>query len=402
MTDTESPPEDTQGSASLPAASEKPAKPARPRRQAGPKTAAPGAKAASAKPRKTAKIEAHSRVGHGWIWAAMVAVALISGGSVASIWFLENAARDAQTKRLEAEFKIDDSSQTSQRDGGRISALESRLGDIEHRVASVPTPSSAKEAEAATALLAEKIEGLSGRISDIEKTLAKSGAVSGAVADSAGLEEAKKNAKQAADELQSLKDRLAALEQTTHANASTATVQRNQALVVAVGQLREALSTSKPFTAELASVTSLGDSEIGKITDRIAPFADKGVETLADLRDEFAPVADAVVRAANAPKNPDWIDKAITSASSVVTVRKVGPDVAGATPEAIVARAEQKLANEDLDGALAEMSALSGPPADAAAVWTTKAKARSAAEQTLKDLHQQAIGQIAERDGSAK
>ena len=83
-----------------------------------------------------------------------------------------------------------------------------------------------------------------------------------------------------------------------------------------------------------------------------------------------------------------------------MSVRKVGP-VEGTSAEAIVARAEDKLSGDDLDGALSEMSALQQTP-PAADAWLEKAKARQAAEHAMKDLHLRVIGQIAQSDGSSK
>lgn len=368
------------------------AKDTKPRRAAPAKTAA--------KPRKdgapaTATAAAHSRVGHGWLWIAVVALALASGGSIASIWFLESAARDEQTRRLEAMIQSISPSQIAERQNSQAAALEARIGALEQKLAGMPDLGAAKEAEAATGLLAEKLDGLAGRLSDIEKSIGQLHAQ-----PAGGDEETRAKAKQSADEVAALKERIAALEQTKQ-TVSTEIIERNQALVVAVGQLRDALASSKPFVQELAGVSQLGNPGITQITDRIAPFADKGVATTGELRDAFPEVATNVMHASGSERGGDWIDKAIAHASTVVTVRKVG-DVAGDTAEAALARAENRLAVDDLDGAVGEMAQLQGPAAEAASGWMDKAKARVAAEKALKDLHLQVIGQIAQSDGPPK
>ena len=379
-----------------------PEKPTRPRRSALAK-AAKGASPKSVGPksaRKSAAPAAHT--GHGWMWAAMVALAMASGGSVAGLWFLESAARDAQNKHLEsviqAELQTVVAGQPAPGDAGKLAALDARIGAVEKHVTGGADSGSIKETEAATALLVEKIEGLSGRIGDVEKELAQIKTSGAGPGDTAALESARQEAKKNADELAALKDRLAAIEQSQHTNASTASIQRNQTLVVAVGQLREALGSAKPFSQELATVTSLGDADVSKIVEPIASYADKGIATVSDLRGEFPQVAAAVVQAQGAPQSGGWVNKALSEAG--VSVRKVGP-VEGTSPEAIVARAEDKLSGDDLDGALSEMSALSQTP-PAADAWLEKAKARQAAEHAMKDLHLRVIGQIAQSDGSSK
>ena len=382
-----------------------PEKPIRPRRSASAKDGAKPAAKSTAKgggsksARKAAAPAAHT--GHGWMWAAMVALAIASGGAVAGLWFLESAARDAQNKHLEAaiqaQLQTAIAGQTAPSDAGKLAALDARIGAVEKHVTGAAEPASIKETEAATALLAEKIEGLSGRIGDIEKTLAQIKTANTGSADAAALDAARQEAKKNADELAALKDRLAAIEQSQHATASTASVQRNQTLVVAVGQLREALGSAKPFAQELATVTSLGDADVSKIVEPITPYADKGIATVSDLRGEFPQIAAAIVQTEGASQGSGWVNKALTEAG--VSVRKVGP-VEGTSAEAIVARAEDKLSGDDLDGALTEMSALQQVP-PAADAWLEKAKARQAAEHAMKDLHLRVIGQIAQSDGQS-
>lgn len=362
-----------------------------------PRKAAPAKprKAAASKPEKTVPATASaapSHAGHGWLWVALVALALASGGSIASVFLLENAARDAQTRKVEAMIKSISPAELAGRQDEQLAALDSRIAALEKRMQSLPDATAAKEAEAATGLLAEKINGLAARLSAVEKAQANAPAAGPA----AGVD-----SKQVSDELSSLKERIAALEQAQKASVPTATLERNQALVVAVGQLREALASSKPFADELAAVSKLGDSRITGITDRLTQYADQGIATTSELRGEFPKLADAVMQASGATHGGDWIDKAMAKASEVVTVRKVG-DVPGDSTEAVLARAENRLAVDDLDGAVAEMGHLKGAAAQAAQDWMTRAQARVTAEKALKDLHLQVIGQIAQSDGTAK
>jgi hypothetical protein len=74
----------------------------------------------------------------------------------------------------------------------------------------------------------------------------------------------------------------------------------------------------------------------------------------------------------------------------LVTVRSVGADAEGSDADARVARAEARLADGDLAGAVAEIEGLEGPAAEAAAGWLERARARLAAEQALASLQEQA------------
>jgi hypothetical protein len=71
--------------------------------------------------------------------------------------------------------------------------------------------------------------------------------------------------------------------------------------------------------------------------------------------------------------------------SSLVNWRRTDA-VDGNTAEAIVARAEQRLAADDLAGAIAELEKLQGPAAAAMQGWLAEARARAAADAAVARL----------------
>ena len=74
------------------------------------------------------------------------------------------------------------------------------------------------------------------------------------------------------------------------------------------------------------------------------------------------------------------------SISEVITVRPTGPDVEGDDTLARLARAEAKLGEGDLAGAVAEVRGMKGLVAEAAAEWLSQAEARLAVEQAAAQL----------------
>lgn len=359
----------------------------------------PRAKRASSGRQKSAKNggngkppspSASSHAGHGWIWVALVAVAILSGGGIATVWLVEAATQQADAERIEARLRADMAGAIAEAADERMGELRTQLREIQERVANIPDRATAKETEAAMALLAEKIDGLAERIGDLEKrpqAVQADGASEEAVASAAA------DAKRNADKLAALADRLAKLEATQESQAPEA--ERKQTLVVAVGQLREALNDSKPFASELESVTALGGAEVRAMTADIAPHAASGIPTAAELRKRFGPVAKKILAAESAPKDGDWVDKALSQASDVVSIRKVGP-VEGDDPGAIVSRAEAQLAASDLQSAVDELGGLEGAPAEAAKDWLAQARARLASQRVMRELHNHVIGQIAQ------
>src|SRR3546814_21170399 len=78
-------------------------------------------------------------------------------------------------------------------------------------------------------------------------------------------------------------------------------------------------------------------------------------------------------------------------AGSVVRVRRVGEDVAGDTPEAVLARAEAAMDRGDLAEAAARVGELQGDAAAAFAEWLAAAKARPSADAGLSRLEKPAV-----------
>ena len=168
------------------------------------------------------------------------------------------------------------------------------------------------------------------------------------------------------------------------------------AAMLAVAQLRAALSGSGGFEAELAAVQATidGGAPVTTALDALAPHAARGIATNAMLRARFTGLADDVVRAGYAPPEGSWIQRTMARLAKLVTVRRTGDDVMGAAPEAIAARTEARLAAGDLAGAVAEAETLDGAPLAVVADWLGQAHARLAAGRALATLDARAVAAL--------
>ncbi len=169
--------------------------------------------------------------------------------------------------------------------------------------------------------------------------------------------------------------------------------QQAQALLIATGQLREAIYRGTAFDAELRALKLIAgsDSESAKTLQALEPLAEKGVATRGELASRFNELASAIIRAEVVPEQPGWWRQTVQSISSVVTVRRIDGEAAGDSVAAKVARAQAGLEKGDLGTAVRELSALDGVPAEVAGAWLAKAKARLAAEQALSNLTAHAV-----------
>ncbi len=272
---------------------------------------------------------------------------------------------NATVEELSANIPMVDIQALSDMDG-RINELAGKLeaaeGQLSGGVAADPAPA----IEAAAAELSAEIAALDKRAAD----------TSAAMAEQRDL---------MMSELGTLEEKLAALE-----TAAEGAVNRSAgaaAVVLAVGQLRAALAESDPYAQELAAVTSLGAGSLpADALAKLEAHAASGVPTRAMLAARYEAVAGDITRAAVTPEGDDLLAQVTARVARLVTVRPSAGDVGGSGAMATVARASARLEKGDLEGAVAELDALEGEPAKAAAPWLEQAKARLAAEDALETL----------------
>jgi uncharacterized coiled-coil protein SlyX len=268
----------------------------------------------------------------------------------------------------------------------RLDTVEKRLTEIEQRPAQ-PGQAAAPDRATVEAALAplrdtvqrqkDEVAALSGRIAALERQPAAS------PTDPAILADLQSTTGKLGAAMATLEQRIGTLAST---NASEAAASVDPALLLSLGQLRQALQGSGPFATELAAVTTLA-ADRGDVKAALAPIGEvaaRGVPSLAILRQRFDALSGSIASAGMAPAvADDWSSQILGKLRRLVTVRRVGPGVGGDGPEAVVAQAESALASDDLAGAVAALETLHGPPMVAARDWLDAAHRRLAAEAAL-------------------
>ncbi len=168
-----------------------------------------------------------------------------------------------------------------------------------------------------------------------------------------------------------------------------------QGLVLAIGQLRQTILAGAPYGPDLDAVTALAgdDTALQAAAQSLAPWAGAGVATMRALSDQFPAMTVAVLQADTGESEGFW-RRTLHRLTSLVTVRRVG-EVEGMETDAILARAERRLAAGELAAAAALIEGLDGPAAEAAQDWLGRAKARLGALAALADLQSRAIAGLA-------
>ena len=251
--------------------------------------------------------------------------------------------------------------------------------------------------------------GMEDRLDQMEATLKQLAAGARVPASPSAAEKALKAENQALSAaMQSLTARLAAIEAATArnaaaaANAAAGNGSRSSALIIAVGELRDALTRSGSFSVQLELLNSVaaGNMDVTRAIAPLAPFAGNGISTRARLKQQFNSVAAQATRVALVSRDTGWLDQTLGRLSSVVTIRRVGDDVTGDTSQAILARAEARVQADDLAGAIQELAKLTGAPAKAVAQWRDDAQARLTADRSAAAITRIVIHRLAAPDGA--
>ena len=286
----------------------------------------------------------------------------------------------------------------------RLNGLEGAVGSVREMVEATAIRAEAEDAQAALQRLAERLQRLESGGEDVPEMMQRIARLEERVAqqveatsDAGAASEATAATNLAvAQTIADIARRVGALEKNT--NLGTAMGNGARAVVLAVGQLREAVRSGAPFADSLESFSAVAP-ESPATADALAAlrsYADSGVPTLESLRSRFDSLADATVHArAPAKEGSDWMDRTMDSLSSLVVVRRAGQPTAGGPVEPVVAAAREALGRDDLEAAIRILERLTGPQAESVSMWLAEARARLVAERALTALHDEAVALLA-------
>ncbi|MBS0257641.1 hypothetical protein G6M12_13360 [Agrobacterium tumefaciens] len=244
-----------------------------------------------------------------------------------------------------------------------IAALKTDLGSLRQQLANAPVgDTSALEQRIATLEGAKgeapQVDGLSEKIAALESALqSERSAQASATAE--------------------LTRRLADAEAKINEPRDDIEVAR----AIASAALKAAIDRGGPFLTELDTLSKVtpDDPAIASLQS----FAATGVPSRSELMQKFPDVANAMLSAINQPDpNQGIMERLTESAFSLVKVRPVG-NIEGETPEAQIARMENKLRNGDLKGAALEWNALPDAAKGASADYKKSLDARIEVENLV-------------------
>jgi len=167
---------------------------------------------------------------------------------------------------------------------------------------------------------------------------------------------------------------------------------RAVALLIQISLLRERITDGLPYADALAPVAdapTLGAKHDAALAE-LSSHADTGVPTLEALRRRFEPMSAEVARNAFVPNGQAWWKSTLASIMSSVTVRRTDGVPTDGTLGAL-SQAAQRIAENDLAGAVDALEALDDAAATAAADWMADARIHLAADAALASLTSAAL-----------
>ena len=187
--------------------------------------------------------------------------------------------------------------------------------------------------------------------------------------------------------LAQLSQRLDRLEANQHALARAA------AAANAAAALQLKAHSSEPFLNELAAVEPAFDDP--SLTAPLRAVAERGVASETQLAIEFPQAAaDANIAAKAAKGDASLFDRALDALGSLISIRRID-NINGKGAEDILVRAETRLNQGDLKGALAYLDTLPPESQKALKPWLDKARARALVDGTTLRLTQLTLQKLA-------
>ena len=261
-------------------------------------------------------------------------------------------------------------------DDSRVATLSNDVAALKTRLSEQAAPVDLQPIEARLAAL-EQSAGSASEAAPSEASGKLEADVSRLTTELAALREAVARTNDAVSSTESqLAERIAAAEEKLDAPGDV-----SMARAVAASALKTAIDRGGPYLAELEAFASVApdDPSVAGLREHAAV----GVPSRSDLVRDFDGAADAILDAVHQPEGDQGIfNRLMASAASAIRVRPVGR-IEGDTPEAIVARIENKLQNGDFKGAAIEWQALPEKGKAAAADYKNKLDARVRVEELV-------------------
>ena len=191
---------------------------------------------------------------------------------------------------------------------------------------------------------------------------------------------------QASTEVEAMRNRLEKIR-----NDEIAPVERKVAGAVALQALEQAVKNGASFTNELNQLEQAAPA--APDIAALRPYAEAGLASLPSLKARFDETAPGALAAAGKEQAKGFWGAIGAQAQSVISVRPAAPQT-GDSAGAVMSRAEFAVEQDDIAGALLELSSLPPNGREAMARWIADAEAHTQAVIALENLNTLIFGAL--------
>jgi hypothetical protein len=171
---------------------------------------------------------------------------------------------------------------------------------------------------------------------------------------------------------------------TERIDALTQAQAAGQALLLTVGQLRDAVDRGDRFSAELAAARRLAQGDENTLLDAFADGAASGIPRRDQLLRDFQPLSETLLQKEASVEGTGLWQTIVAHLRKLISLRRM--DGKGNDAEAVLGRTEAAFKEGDWDKAVEDMRALPGPFEAIADDWIKGARLRLAADRALSQL----------------
>ena len=305
----------------------------------------------------------------------------------ASAPVLDTAALDAAKRELAA--RLDD---LDRRVRAAAAAAAQAAPAAPAASAAQPAPAPAATPDPAIGELRRKLEALESRAAPESDTSALKSEVVALSAALRSLDQAVASQKASVDKA------TAAAAASTSSEQKAMAAARGSAVIGIAARISAALAAGQPFVNDLALLAPLGQGEarLGEAIAALQPVAAKGVASRASLAASFPAMAKAAL--AEDLADDSFGERLLGKLKALVSLRRIGADVAGDSAEAKLARAEAAIDAGNVAAAAELVKSLPPQTSRATADWLARAEAHLAAQRAVDQLAARAVALL----GSAR
>jgi uroporphyrinogen-III synthase len=270
-------------------------------------------------------------------------------------------------------------------------ANDAALAALSQRVEAIEAALDAVKVEAGSVAPKAAITTLQGEVSDLARqldTLASRPSI-----DPQQLQSLAGDSKRLAAGLAQLNDRLTPVE--ARVNQRATAIRNDRTLVLAAGQIRDALAGSGPFDAPVAVIRAVAPDDTGldQALSVLEAHTKSGVPSRVRLAQDLAALPARLAEPAPLATDAGIWDRVTDKMGRLVRIRRVDDGSSGQPPgpDRLIANAEQSLEAGDLAGAMQDVRGLDAP---AARSWLDAAQARLDCEQAAQAIETAAIKRL--------